>query len=125
MHRSRAIFAAATTVVGLLTAAGAAQAHPRLLSASPAANAVVGSTRTVQLRFSERLEPRFSGAEVAMLTGGRTTPVRGAVSAVAADRVTLIVTLPAPLRQGQYQVSWRVVAADSHRITGSYAFRVR
>ena len=43
-----------------------ALAHPKLLSASPAANATVGATKRVTLNFSERLLPKLSGGELVM-----------------------------------------------------------
>lgn len=49
------------TAVVLLGLAGAAQAHPKLVSASPAPNAMVAKPANVTLRFSEKLMPKFSG----------------------------------------------------------------
>ena len=36
-----------------------------------------------------------------------------------------VVTPKSPLGAGTYSVAWRVVSADTHRITGSHAFAVK
>ncbi len=56
----RALVPAALAILGL---ASAAQAHPKLLSASPAPNATVAKPARLALRFSEKLMPKFSGAD--------------------------------------------------------------
>lgn len=43
-----------------------ALAHPRLLTATPAANGTVAPTDKVRLVFSERLMGAFSGADLTM-----------------------------------------------------------
>jgi hypothetical protein len=46
-------------------------------------------------------------------------------TALAGDGMGLILTPPAPLAPGVYRVNWRAVSIDTHRLDGSYAFRVR
>lgn len=116
------------TAVALVSLAGAANAHPKLVSATPAANATVATPARVELHFSEKLMPKFSGADLMMTAhGGKAhapTKVAG-TAAVGADGRTLVVTPRAPLGAGRYSVAWHVVSADTHRITGNYAFAVK
>ena len=95
-----------------------AYAHPKLLSATPAQNATVAAPARIELHFSERLIPQFSGADVMMTAHGGT-------AALGEDGRTLVITPRSALRAGRYSVSWHVVSADTHRITGNYAFTVR
>lgn len=114
--------------LALLALAGTAQAHARLVSASPAPNAVGARPDRVALRFSEALMPKFSGADL-MMTGpaGKTgAAVKiAAVAAIGTDRRTLVLTPKSPLRAGRYTVAWHAVSTDTHRVTGSFAFTVR
>ena len=116
------------TALALLGVASAAQAHPKLVSASPAANATVAKPGRVELRFSEKLMPRFSGADL-MMTGHRGAshaPMTvTATAAVAGDGSTLVLTPKAPLAPGRYTVAWHVVSSDTHRVAGNYAFAVK
>ena len=122
----RRIFLPAT--LALLGIAGAAQAHPKLLSASLAANATVAKPARITLRFSEKLMPKFSGADLVMTGHGGTehAPMKvTAAAAVGGDGRTLVVTPKAPLAAGRYSVAWHVVSADTHRVTGNIAFAVK
>ncbi len=118
-------FIAATLVVAAVPAA----AHPKLLSSTPAAKASVKSTAKVELRFSERLFPKLSTAQVVMIgmpgmANHPPMPMQGR-AAIEADGKTLSVTLARPLPAGSYKVNWQVVSADTHKITGSIDFEVR
>jgi len=100
-------------------------AHPKLLSASPAADATVTTApRTLVLNFSETLLAPMSGAELTMIMPGMAAHVIPTKTSVGADGRSLVLTLAAPLPRGQYQVAWHVVSADTHRVTGSYKIQV-
>lgn len=99
----------------------AAQAHARLVSASPAANATVAPPRVLNLTFSERMAPAFSTFDV-VNAAGTTVAIRTQVSQ---DGKTLTGTLARPLPAGAYVVNWRIASSDGHRMTGSYGFTVR
>lgn len=121
----RLSFLAAIAALGL--AATPALAHPKLVSATPAANASVGAASRVQLAFSEKLMAKFSGADVAMtgMGGMEHAPMKiAAKSAIGADGKTLVLTFAKPLAKGSYRVDWHVVTADTHRVTGTYNFTV-
>jgi methionine-rich copper-binding protein CopC len=101
-------------------------AHPRLISASPAANAAVGAPRQIQLHFSERLVPRFSGADIMRDVGKGCPPSKMNGSArLGPDGTTLTITPAGPLAKGLYRLAWHVVSVDTHRVSGSYTFQVR
>lgn len=122
----RRLFVSATAI--LLAAASATNAHPKLVSATPAPNATVAKPARVTLQFSEKLMPQFSGADLMMtgMNGMKHAPVKVASAAtVAADGRTLVIAPRSPLGAGTYSVAWHVVSADTHRITGNYAFAVK
>lgn len=110
-----------TAVAAGTLLAGAAQAHPRLLSSTPAARSTGAAPRRIDLNFSERLMRKFSGADLAM-AGARKI---GATTAVGGSGKTLSLVPVAPLRAGVYQVDYHVVSTDTHRVAGSLVFRVR
>lgn len=123
MHR---VFLPAAVV--LLGLAGAAQAHPRLLAASPAPDATVAAPARVTLRFTEKLTPGFSGADLLMIGhGGKTHPPTkvAATTVVGPDGITLVMTPGSPLGAGSYRLAWHVVSTDTHRVAGNYAFTVK
>jgi len=41
------------------------------------------------------------------------------------DKKQFVVAVPTPMAEGVYQVDWHAVAADTHRIQGSYSFTVK
>lgn len=105
-----------------------ALAHPRLVSASPAANATVARPTRIVLTFSENLVGPLSGIELTMtampgMANHAAMPIRGFTSRVT-DK-TLTVILPRALPAGAYELKWHAVATDQHRIEGQYAFTVR
>ena len=107
-----------------------AQAHPKMLSASPAANATVQHIKTIEIRFSEKLVNQFSGVELAMtdMPGMKmSTPMKmtGVSTMTTPDGKTLMVMLAKPLPTGTYKLAYHVVSADTHRVQGGYTFKVK
>lgn len=97
----------------------AAHAHAMLDRAMPAPGATVhGSPGTVRMWFTEKLEPKFSGATV---TGPSGQNVSGRAS-ISGDQI--IIGLP-KLSAGVYRVNWRAVSVDTHRTEGSFTFEVK
>lgn len=122
MRRLPVLIAAAA----LVAFAGTANAHPKLLSASPAANATVATPAHVELHFSEKLMPAFSKGDVTMAAmPGMPAKQIASTAALAADGRTLVVTPKGPLHAGRYSVAWHVVSTDTHKVAGSYAFAVK
>lgn len=120
----------ASTVLASTGLVSPALAHPKLAAASPAANSTVRSPRHITLTFNERLIARFSGADLVMtdMPGMKmNAPMKMAATSMVygADGRSLMVMPAKPLPPGAYKIAYRVVAGDSHRIAGDYAFRVK
>ena len=114
------------TAVALLSIAGTATAHPKLLSVTPAANAAVAAPAHIDLHFSEKLMPAFSKAELTMAAmPGMGAMKLASATAVATDGKTLVVTPKSRLVHGRYIVDWHVVSTDTHKVAGRYAFAVK
>lgn len=124
MHMGKFLIAAAATAL----VASPALAHPKLVSATPGPNATVSPPAKVQLNFSERLLPKFSGADVTMtgMPGMASHPPMKVTATVkiAADGKTMVVAFAKPLAKGTYRLDWHVVSSDTHRVKGGYAFKV-
>ena len=114
------------TVVASLSIAGTANAHPKLLSVTPAANATVAAPAHIDLRFSEKLMPAFSKADLAMAAmPGMGAMKMASATAVAADGKTLVVKPKSRLARGRYIIDWHVVSTDTHKVAGRTAFAVK
>ena len=99
-------------------------AHPKLMSSIPAENAtVMAGPSELRLIFNEKLEPSMSGVDVEDQAGKKIETGKAATDP--ADAKLLVIPLSAPLGDGTYKVDWHAVAADTHRIKGSYAFTVK
>jgi methionine-rich copper-binding protein CopC len=109
--------------------AGAARAHPKLLSSTPAPNSTVAAPQHADLQFSEGLMANFSGADLLMVDMpgmAMKTPMKmSATATVGSDGKTLSVVPARPLAAGTYRVDYHVVSTDTHRVTGSITFRVK
>lgn len=105
-----------------------AQAHPKLLSSTPAEGADGAAPGKIELRFSEDLLTQFSGAKLVMTEmpgmAHSPMPMKAKVSA-GSDPKTMLVTPLAPLPAGTYKVEWRAVSSDTHPITGNVTFKVQ
>jgi methionine-rich copper-binding protein CopC len=107
---------------------GVAQAHPKLLAATPAANAAVVKPTAIKLTFSEALVGPLSGIDLTMtgmpgMSDHQPMPIKGFKTVATGKDLT--VTLPRPLPAGSYELKWHAVASDQHRIEGSYTFTVK
>jgi len=116
---------AALAAIALPTAA---QAHPKLLSSTPAAEATVARPTQIRLTFSEALVGPLSGIELVMtampgMADHAPMPITGFKTLV--QGTDILVNLPRPLPAGSYALKWHAVAADQHRIQGDYTFTVR
>lgn len=114
-----------TTAV-LLSFAGAAAAHPKLVSATPAPNAVATAPNHIDLRFSEKLMPAFSKGQLTMAAmPGMSAMKLATTTTLAADGKTLVIKPKSRLAHGRYVVDWHVVSTDTHNVAGRYAFAVK
>ena len=112
---------------GLLMSA-LAQAHPKLLSSTPAEGADGAAPSNIELHFSENLMTQFSGAKLVMTAmpgmAHAPMPMKAKVAA-GSDPKTMVITPLSPLPVGTYKVEWRAVSSDTHPITGNVTFKVK
>lgn len=107
------------TIAGL--GFGVADAHPRLLSASPRQNSRVGAPAELRIGFSETLIGKFSHVD---LMDGRGHPINVGPTMLATDHKQLVAAIRTKLAPGSYRVVWKAVSTDTHRVQGSYGFTV-
>ncbi|MGH3344427.1 MAG: copper resistance CopC/CopD family protein, partial [Carbonactinosporaceae bacterium] len=107
----------------LLIAAPRSYAHAELLDTSPANGEHVDAPPSrIVLRFTEHVSP-VPGAVVLRDSDGQALGNDEARSVPGhPDRVAL--AMPAALGDGVYTVSWRVVSADAHPVSGAFVFSV-
>jgi methionine-rich copper-binding protein CopC len=119
---SRKALIAASAAMSLMFLGPRADAHPQLKASVPAADASTASPQQIRLVFSEGLIAKLSGLDLKDQTGKliETSPAAPDPD----DKKQLVVSLKSPLPAGQYTVEWHVVSEDTHRIKGSYSFRV-
>lgn len=117
----RLSIAALVVLAVVLGAAAPAAAHATLEATTPPADSVLDTAPpSVELRFSEAVDPGLGGVKVFAPDGERAD--RGRVEQADNDR---IVRVPVDADQeGTYTVAWSVVSEDSHSISGSFVFSV-
>ena len=128
MSRFRLTFAA--PVLFALAFAGGAQAHTRLVSSTPSANATVTKPGRVVLTFNERVVANFTGATLAMtsmpgMANHQPMAITGFTSAMSADGKTVTLMMRRALTPGTYQLKWHAAGADTHRMEGTFTFTVK
>ncbi|MBC7386160.1 MAG: copper resistance protein CopC [Cryobacterium sp.] len=100
-------------------------AHAHLINSEPAKDSIIHTVPTsVTLHFNEELEASMSKLEVMnletgnLVTEGRPTPLNE-------DKSTLHIMVndtAAPKKKTRYEVSWKAVSKDSHKMTGKFEF---
>ena len=116
------LIAALGTALGMLALASQAEAHARLVSATPPPGSTVPAPRQLLLHFSEALAPKFSSFDLTKADGGKVTL---ATHVAPKDHKTLVGVVSGPLAPGGYRVMWRASAADDgHRTQGQFSFTV-
>ncbi len=114
----------ALSLIGGALVATTAEAHPKLVKSDPAANAIVSAApKELRLSFNEELVPKFSSADVKDQKGQKVEI--GTTAADPTNKKQLVIPLSKPLAAGTYKVEWHAVAADTHRVKGSYSFTVK
>ena len=94
--------------------------HAFLDHAEPRVGSSVDAPPSLQLRFTEPIEPAFCRLEVMDPAGKRVDTSKPEHPAPDALRVTL-----PPLAPGEYTVRWAVVSVDTHPTEGSFTFSVK
>ncbi|AIT82312.1 copper homeostasis periplasmic binding protein CopC [Novosphingobium pentaromativorans] len=128
MPRLTVTSALASLAALALVVPGVAMAHPKLVSSTPAADASVAKPTEITLNFNETLVGPLSGIELVMtgmpgMANHKPMPISGFTTK--AEGKSIKVKLPRALPAGSYTLNWHAVAADQHRIEGSYSFTVR
>ena len=103
-----------------LPAVTAAFAHAHLVRSTPAGT-VKTAPSEVTLKFNERLEPSFSSAIIRDAAGKQVDKADAHVDK--SDRTVVRVSLP-PLEPGVYTVEWRAMSSDTHKVNGTFTFKV-
>lgn len=116
----RALIASAVVLIAMVATSSAA-AHAILIETSPGTDSVVPSTPPlILLRFNEAVETAFGSVRVydcnakRVDTGKIARPDNRTVSATTSR-----------LSRGTYTVTWRVISADSHPVSGAFVFHVK
>ena len=140
MFRPRTFFVA--PILAAIAVSGAAQAHPKLVSSTPAANATVTKPGKIELNFSEKLVGAMTGADLTMtampamanMPGMANMPnmahkmpmkMAGFTSVIGKDGKSLTLLMKHALPTGTYEVTYHAVSTDTHRIEGKLTFSVK
>ncbi len=111
-------------IVAVIAFASTASAHALLQKVVPAVGGAVSASPTeIRLKFSEGVEPHFSG--IALTTQAGAAVPLGKPSVDPADNSTFIAPIPQALKPGVYTVTWHAVSVDTHKTQGSFEFTVQ
>ena len=113
---------AALAVLAASLLATTVEAHPTLRSATPPAESTAVAPTEIRLSFSEGVIVKLSSVELKDQAGKKI--VTGNLTTDPKDQKQLIVPLQGPLTAGTYTVNWNVVSVDTHRVNGTYSFKV-
>ena len=106
-----------------LVTAAPASAHAMLERTSPAADGIVAhAPPDVVVTFSEAVS-LVPGA-VRVYDGALREVDTGTASHPGGDPTSAAVALAPGLGAGTYTVTWRVVSADSHPVSGAFTFQI-
>jgi methionine-rich copper-binding protein CopC len=113
------VIAAAATFV-----AGAAAAHPHVVSTTPVKDAQVSpSPKAVRIKFNESPSAAFS--TIAVKDSAGKAVKTGKTTVDKADKTTLTATIDQVLAPGAYTVDWKASGSDTHKVNGTYTFTVK
>jgi methionine-rich copper-binding protein CopC len=117
----------ATTALAVMAAcaiASAADARPRMVNATPAANAVVkAAPKEIRILFSEQFALPLTGVAIASDSG---QPLDTGKAGTNNNNVRqLVVPITGAVMPGKYLVLWHVVGADNVRVAGQFNFEYK
>ena len=113
----------ATLALVLVAAPSRAMRHLKLAKSSPGADTTMTvSPDAIRLWLSEPADAAPSKISLATSTG----------TAISLEKVTrdtsknapLVARLTAPIKPGQYKVTWKAMSKDGHVVNGTFGFRV-
>ncbi|WP_395728992.1 copper resistance CopC/CopD family protein [Nakamurella sp.] len=114
----RTVLVAAAALAFLLAGSAPAWAHASLIGTDPVDGALLPSApTTITLTFNEPVSVDEGGVRLLDASGAELPSSTRAVD-------NTVVTTPGELGTGTVIVSWRVISADSHPITGGFTFAV-
>lgn len=117
----RIMLLVALSVFSVLSFNGQAEAHAVLEQTSPEANARMDvSPQAVEISFNERLDS--GGSKLLVLNESSRDVAKGKVESINEGK-GIRIALP-KLSEGHYTVSYSVISADGHPISGAYVFTV-
>ena len=128
MKKSRLLFIA--PVLAALAFSGTAQAHTKLVSSSPAANATVAKPAKIVLTFNEKLVAKFASATLTMtgmpgMADHAPMKISGFTSVMSKDGKSMTLLMKRALVAGTYNLKWAAAGTDTHRMEGNFTFTVR
>ncbi|NGO43812.1 copper resistance CopC/CopD family protein [Streptomyces ureilyticus] len=107
----------------LFGGAGPASAHAILTRSAPADTSVLKTApQHITLAFTENVS--LSDGSLRVLSPKNERVDRGAITHAGGKGSTARVLLRGKLAEGTYIVSWRVVSADSHPVSGAFTFSI-
>ena len=107
----------------LLATASAANAHTSLVSSNPKSNAMLmESPKSISITFNEELI-KISGKNVSKISLSNTIG-NVKLGAITINKGTITAKLLKTLPVSKYKVTYRVISADGHPVSGSYNFWV-
>jgi copper transport protein len=116
----RAVVAIAV-VLAALAAAPSAFGHAILLQTTPSNGTILREAPpTIDLRFNEAVETAFGSLRLYACDGSRIDS--GEITRPAPDSVSTSVGRSLP--RGTYTVTWRVISADGHPLSGAFLFHI-
>lgn len=109
---------------------GTAHAHAKLVSSSPAANAVVAKPTKIVLTFDEKLIAKFATTTLTMtgmpgMADHAPMKISGFTSAMSKDGKTMTLMMKRALVAGTYELKWAAAGPDAHRMEGGFTFTVK
>ena len=107
----------------LLATTPAANAHTSLVSSNPKSNAMLmESPKSISITFNEDLI-KISGKNVSKISLSNTIG-NVKLGAITINKGTITAKLLKTLPVSKYKVTYRVISADGHPVSGSYNFWV-
>ena len=108
---------------------GAAIAHVKLTTSTPAANATVAKPARIELKFSEKLIAPTVKTEIIMTAmpgmKDHSPMAMPHTSQMGKDGKSMTLMLKKALAPGSYTVKWSAAGADSHRMGSEFSFKVK
>ena len=106
-----------------LAAAGAAEAHARLITAMPKAGTTVAAPKALKLTYSESID--LSGSNVRVSGPNGAAVATGALTLDPNNKRIVNVSFTTAPTAGSYKVKWTMKTVDGHTTDGDFGFKVK